>query len=253
MNIQYVTLTGVDETSDLDELDRIACLYPLVEWAVLYSPTKVAQPRYPSQDFIFRFMARRKTPNCQLSIHLCGQAVRQAFENDEVVESMLVEMNSRHGRIQLNFRQEPRSTKQTIQSVIELTRQYPNIRFIIQDNGFNTEVIAGVLEETALDVLCDNSGGKGIKQALWPAVPVFPKSLYSDFTYGYAGGLGPHNILHELKSIASMVGPRHPTWIDMESSLRSLVVNEDTTIDCFSTTKCIDVLNQVYAFKGAYA
>lgn len=40
MNIKFVTLTGVDEQTDIEALDDLCQEYPVAEFAILYSPTK---------------------------------------------------------------------------------------------------------------------------------------------------------------------------------------------------------------------
>lgn len=245
MNIKYVTLTGVDEYTRIDDINHLFDTYPILELAVLYSPTKKNDTRYPGFEFIMNLLSWQYTQrDCALAVHLCGQAVKQAFQREDKVASILSTCDDNARRVQLNFRQDASADHaNTVKAIEDLVLAYPNIQFILQDNAYNTSVISGLIaSRTPISVLCDNSGGQGIKQALWP----IPKS--GVVRYGYAGGLGPDNIMSELKKIASVVPNGIQTWIDMESSLR---VSRDT-LDIFSVTKCEDVLNQVYAFLGTY-
>jgi hypothetical protein len=66
-----------------------------------------------------------------------------------------------------------------------------------------------------LSYLFDESKGRGVVSDAWPAPPC------SDTRFGYAGGLGPHNIGAQLHAIGASVaegcGHGHPIWVDMES------------------------------------
>ena len=59
-----------------------------------------------------------------------------------------------------------------------------------------------------------------------------------DVRMGYAGGIGPDNVVDVLRDI----GPVRPTWIDMESGVR--------TGDKFDLAKVRRVLEQVAMVRG---
>jgi phosphoribosylanthranilate isomerase len=57
---------------------------------------------------------------------------------------------------------------------------------------------------------------------------------------GYAGGIGPENVIEILKKIGDVAGET-PFWIDMESRVR-----DDQ--DRFDITKAESVLDQVHTY-----
>lgn len=246
MNIKFVTLTGVDEQTDIEALDDLCQEYPVAEFAILYSPTKKNAARYPSFERIMQLLNTDRTYlSCSWAVHLCGQSVKQAFQNEDRVASILSMCNDLNSRVQLNFNQDASADEMNTVKAIQYTAEmYPNIQFIVQDKACNASVISKLVQHRVpVSVLCDSSGGNGIKQAVWP----IPTSGVT--RYGYAGGLGPDNIMQELKKIAMVVPAGVQTWVDMESSLRVVIGDNDI----FSVTKCESVLNQVYAFMGTYA
>ncbi|MBQ8202441.1 MAG: hypothetical protein IJZ74_11815 [Clostridia bacterium] len=66
----------------------------------------------------------------------------------------------------------------------------------------------------------DASGGRGIVNTEW----MTPKTEF----FGYAGGIGPDNVVETVKAIQSVCPSDF--WIDMESSIR--------TNDKFDVEKC---------------
>ena len=50
----FITFTGADELTDVDEMVALARQYP-IEWGVLFSPKLTgADPRYPDGDILSR-------------------------------------------------------------------------------------------------------------------------------------------------------------------------------------------------------
>ena len=74
---------------------------------------------------------------------------------------------------------------------------------VVQCKTFNTA--EGYYQE-----LFDTSGGKGLHPIAFPEYP--------GHFCGYAGGIGPRNVLHTLDAINA---PSDNYWIDMESGVRS--------------------------------
>ena len=69
----------------------------------------------------------------------------------------------------------------------------------------------------------------------WPAPS-------NEIASGWAGGLGPDNVLEEAKKIAAKSHAAYPHWIDMETKLRS------SGDDYFCLGKCRSVLQQIKPF-----
>lgn len=64
---------------------------------------------------------------------------------------------------------------------------------------------------TAIQLLYDRSGGKGVLPEEWPEP--------GHHSFGYAGGLSPENIKDQLFTMAAACGDRE-IWIDMEGRIR---------------------------------
>ena len=66
--------------------------------------------------------------------------------------------------------------------------------------------------------------------AEWP-------SPHIDIQSGYAGGLGPDNLLAELRRIEKLTDFR-PIWVDMETKIRS---SDDRQFDLDKVRACLDI------------
>src|SRR5690606_15758203 len=82
-----------------------------------------------------------------------------------------------------------------------------------QHNEYNVDVTHLVSAKNH-QVLFDASGGRGIRNTIWP-------ERMNDKTYGYAGGFGPETVNEDLDG-AHFSANGEPYWIDMETKLRHL-------------------------------
>jgi len=201
------TLTGADDTTDIDALWETANAFPIVEWGILYSETQRGNGRYPSEAWLERLVSRARpggdVPN--LALHVCGRAVRDLIAGvGPVVDT------ARHfGRIQVNFRAE----NFEIEAIREMVRRHAGQTIITQHNAANLDLWRALQAESNHVVLFDASGGRGLARTDWPA-PLPAVSC------GYAGGLGPDNIADALFAIQRAAGVS-PYWVDMEGKLRT--------------------------------
>ena len=87
-----------------------------------------------------------------------------------------------------------------------------------------------------ISFLFDASCGTGVLPSS------FPPLLAHDCQCGYAGGIGPKNAYQVLNGIYEVVKAQGspPVWIDMESSLRSIVDGKDV----FNVVKAFDCINE---------
>lgn len=212
MNLTHCTLTGVDESTDLQKVVHLSVEFPLIEWGFLYSPKRQGQPgRYPSISMLRRSLANLPLV-ARCALHICGRGVSDLLEGEAVAIGLVDLVEARGGRVQLNFNH----TKEPIdlQALWRLLLAHPSLTLITQHNEGNqnlwTELGAGFFVNHA--ALFDTSGGRGVLATEWPApLPI---------SCGYAGGLSGANLCAELSRIADKVGERD-TWVDMEGSLRS--------------------------------
>lgn len=229
MLLSHCTLTGVDDSVDLQELIRVD--RPIAEWGFLYSPKRQGLPgRYPSVALLQRAF-HDLPPSVRVALHVCGNGVFDLLAGDRVASELVALVAQRHGRVQLNFNQE----KQPIDlaSLQRLIGAFPTLTVITQHNKANesiwSELAAGGHNNHA--VLFDASGGRGVLETDWP-------QPLPGVRCGYAGGLGRDNLNEQLERIATIVGEQ-PVWVDMESSLR---VKDAGGTDWLNLARCQDCL-----------
>jgi hypothetical protein len=210
MKLRYVTITGADDTVNYDDLLALHKHYPFVEWAILFSQSKVGTPRYPSLEWVNGLMDFVKTSPMNLSAHLCGKWVGDIvgghctfFEGLDASGFKRVQLNL--GTDKLHKALRSTTFLQAVGSIskpVLMGGNYAGIHpdyFYFIDNGMYP--------------LFDSSGGNGIIASDWPAPVEF-------LLCGYAGGLGPDNLCERIRGIEDVVGDAE-IWIDMETNVRS--------------------------------
>lgn len=223
--LTHCTLTGVDERTDLQKVADLSTRFPIAEWGFLYSPKRQGQPgRYPSTATLRR--AFRELPShVRVAMHVCGQGVHDLLADEPVVTELMSLVKARGGRIQLNFNQQREPID--LDALRTLLAKHPTLTVITQQNSANETVWKDLGRATNHVVLFDSSGGRGILADAWP-------DLIDGVRCGYAGGLGPDNLITQLRNIA--VATRgHSTWVDMEGSLR---VPDSTGAEWLELARC---------------
>lgn len=213
MKIRYVTITGADNNTPLEELRQLSNEFPFVEWAILFSQAKVGVPRFPDLSWVYQLLDSAEGMN--LSAHLCGKWVDDAFkfgrvtffEGQRTEPFQRTQFNCNRGRLQQAMESEVFK-----QAVWKLAR----FKQVIIGGNY-TGVESFWLGGEVAAPLFDASGGRGVKTKIWP--PLFEEEGATIFC-GYAGGLGPDNIVEEIRRIEEVVGD-HEIWIDMETRVRS--------------------------------
>lgn len=206
----FITFTGADDHTDVREMIALSKDYP-IEWGILFSPSRQGtDPRYPGGEAQSRFA----WSGLRLAAHLCGDYSRAIIEDrlDDIVKQIPVDLGI-FKRIQVNHRA-PDSIR------INTFRKGWGPRCIAQTRA------AEFPNDTSIDWLFDASGGRGVAPAKWPTYP--------GRHVGYAGGIGPDNVLAVIDQIAA----RGPYWIDMESGVR--------TDDRFDIGLCRRVCEAIY-------
>lgn len=229
MNLQHCTLTGLDHQTSFSKIWKLSKLYPFAEFGVLYSKSPEGRNRYPTLNQIIDLVYHAQDFKIPLSLHVCGNAVLDLLEGRRSEITNILPMFK---RIQLNF-----NFEKTPFDVIRLIHLFSALGtpLITQMNDGNRDFH---IPETTFPhhVLYDGSLGTGVK------IQSFPYDE-TKVLCGYAGGIGPDNVIEILNNIAPVIGKR-PFWIDMESSIR-----ED---DLFSTDKAEQVLKTVQEFLERY-
>ncbi len=245
MKPKYLTLTGADDSVQVEDLLQLSDKYPFVEWGILFSKSQNGNPRYPTYEWIDElaeaYYYRQESAPEKFSLHLCGENMRLLLKGDDrafrELGSDIMEM---FGRVQLNTPKQ--DLEWDVYKLIDIIKSYPNKQFIFPlKGGFNEAHSRALVSEAGLQnisFLFDDSGGKGISPKDWNIPSV------SNVSTGYAGGLGPDNIYKELGRVQSTVAIRSDFtadyWLDMETKLRSGdALNPE---EKFDLEKCVQVL-----------
>lgn len=209
---EFITFTGVDEWTDPAELVALSDQYP-IEWGLLFSPSRQGvAPRYPKEETIEWFADQIPV---RWSAHLCGSAAREVVGTMASRYAHLIK--DCFARCQIN------TTDRTVQPT--LLAQWAaslEVDAILQCRG-------AFPQTSKVDVLFDQSGGRGVESANWPAAR-------GNYFCGYAGGINPENA---ASIVLSLPHGGYRYWIDMESGVRDAQ-------DRFDLTKVRAVCEAVY-------
>lgn len=187
-----ITVTGADENTPLDALADLA---RDAEIGLLYTAAPEGRNRYPSREWLHRAALLLEG---QFALHVCGRAARA-----ELLEGGLRRLTHGAARVQVNGRVEPRE-------LASIGARLRGQTVITQHTDANDGLRIESLDNHAL--LVDQSGGRGVSPDAW----LKPRT---EKTVGFAGGLGPDNLLSELPRIAAVTEPGW--WVDMEGKLRT--------------------------------
>lgn len=197
-NLTHVTLTGVDDQTNLPALLALSAQYPMSEWGILYSVRSAGYwPRYPARELISKIASYLHAGGARLALHICGGEARQ-----ECDRGLLRDFAWPFQRVQING-------KLTAAEVERACAYWPDKTIITQDNGHGT--LWQDVQAPNHAILMDSSGGRGIEPTGWRRQP-------TEKPCGFAGGLGPLNLAIQLPRIRLVA--RGEWWVDMENNLR---------------------------------
>lgn len=214
--LKNVTVTGVDDKTDLVDLMDLSIKYPFVEWGVLISKASLtedsANERFPDVSIFNKLTkCKRIMKNLNFSLHVCGSYLKDIicdgiWNLDKDTNNNL----STFSRIQLNASQ---ILSKVNLPVFSESLKNINQEVILQIKSFdgNEELVETCRKNAKISVLYDTSGGRGLKPNSWPN---------SVINCGYAGGLNPENVTDSLLEISKVVS-HEPIWIDAETGLRT--------------------------------
>lgn len=232
--LRYLTLTGADDSVHPAHLIDLSLKYPFVEWGILLSASQMGNERFPSPNWhsqLLEHLNSRPVP-MNISVHLCGRWLRDLLMGDERMFAFDIFKVAQ--RVQLNFHAE--DVKHDAQFFDSIER-HPQQEFIFQLDGKHGNALFLSARERGLvniSGLFDTSHGAGVLRDSWP-IADYPAML------GYAGGLGPDNIVEQLDKIRAAHNASQaralPFSIDMETKLR--------TGSCFDLKKCEEVILKV--------
>ena len=215
----FITFTGADDETSIDDMDQLALDYP-VEFGILFSPKRQGSGRYPSLGWV-RMLLKDLRGSIILSAHLCGDDARAVIQSGKSQHDALLCGYFARAQINTAYRDVDHSIINAwaayaveLDPILQCREGFPSVRGI----GF----------------LFDASGGRGIPSAWWPRAP-------SGQFVGYAGGLNPSNVAAAVAEIGTLATDY---WIDMETGVRD-------EHDRFSIEKCRAVCEAVYGVRKA--
>lgn len=217
-----------------------------------------------------------------LAGHLCGDRCQQLLDGEFSFIDEILSLGIQ--RVQINATAansvivEESKFKDYVNNTLKCAESYPSIEFILQYNeetkGIWTPLVATLTDSSPknLVLLFDASCGTGVRVTQFPS----PYTFEHISSCGYAGGIGPDCIEEILQCVKNTVAAPRPSatkrkleddnnveshlngshhrgvWIDMESSLRALVLPDRnlTSVpkDVFSIEKCFACISAAKRF-----
>jgi hypothetical protein len=224
--LRHVTITGADDSTDIGWMIETQKRFPFMEWGILTSPNRLGTPRYPS--FVKQCDIADCSPELVLSLHVCGGYVRRICAGDwSSLHLGSLPLIKSVSRVQLNFRPYLARLGDLFYEHASKFSRFEDLPLICQigdgmsaggwlrlKQGFSDfaieqadspKVAAGIMP------FYDMSGGQGISPSWWPGAPLHAYT-------GYAGGLGPDNVVEHLQAIEQVA---EDYWVDMETRVRT--------------------------------
>ena len=202
MRLHTVTITGADDAIDIHQLVDLSMEFPFVEWGILVSKSKGGSPRFPSRSWIDHLDESVRKRRIRVAMHICGKWMRELLTGELRWEDLPSAANfaqtfqfNTHG-IQVTPSQDG--------CLAKLSERRALRTFIFQWNSL-AEQLARLAQRKGFSItgLFDNSGGAGIlPESGWPSPQNIP------FPMGFAGGLGPNNVIEQLEKINAACGDR---------------------------------------------
>jgi len=216
--LNRVTVTGADDSVDINKMVEIQEKYPFVEWGILLSEKyslKDGAGRFPSKKWLVDLINHRNSSKLTLSGHICGKWVTKTLLGEfPCLDEIHGNFTSYFSRFQLNTHAEYHKVDFEKLGVVLNTLRSTNQGVIFQLDGVN-DIMVPMWKRNHRNIsgLFDLSHGAGILPSAWPK-PI--EGMYC----GYAGGLSPDNVVGEMEKILVANGDKE-TWIDAETQLRS--------------------------------
>ena len=192
----------------MDKVKDLSQRYPFVEWALLYSPSEIGKPRYPTREWMADF--HRDFPDLHKSVHLCHEGLFGFIDGSRTISDVIAPFP----RVQLNVGFGVHIAAISPDAMARSIAAEPDKIFILQYSDKTKHILEALAGLKNVEVLFDGSAGRGESPTSWPA-PL------PGFTCGYAGGIGPHNAGSTIETLLSIVPKGTRTWIDMESRVRT--------------------------------
>ena len=164
--IEIITFTGVDESTDLEELREVAERYPRAEFGVLFGSQ--TSPIFPPLETV---RALRDLRGVNTALHLCGTHARQAA-GEEPREQGLIPLANGFGRVQVNLHGDtdnPARVSVDPARIRKFAEQTGTDSIILQHRGPWEDVPLDHPRVEYLFDLSEGSGEEGFER--WPEPP----------------------------------------------------------------------------------
>lgn len=227
--LQRVTITGADDSISADQLAAFSADFPFVEWGILVSASNQGSPRYPSRKWMDRLCDWSQQKDFRVAVHVQGSWLRSLMAGDErpLIEGVgplltmakRVQFNFHGGKLQFNVGQ--------FTAALTLLPRIEQKTFLFQHDGTDgaSAMRSAIVFMPQLDCLpfYDTSHGAGVLPAEWPKPEYsYIVSQHDRLQVGFAGGLGPDNVVEQIPRIAKAAG-KNRFWIDMETQVRGVL------------------------------
>jgi hypothetical protein len=226
--LRKVTITGADDNTPIPELLGLGAEFPFVEWGILVSKKQEGSARFPGRAWMEELRELRAAyPAQDVSMHLCGEWVRDILRGKLCVGD-LPPVWQFASRLQINTHAQEHVSRA---AAIARMGLISHKRFIFQLDGVNDHLLDAALGMGMnAGGLFDCSHGAGLLPVAWPS------SRERRGYFGYAGGLGPENVVEQIGMIWKARGD-HDFWIDMEGRVR----DEEEHLDLGKVRKVLEL------------
>jgi hypothetical protein len=234
MKLHTVTITGADDSTDIQQLLNLSVEFPFVEWGILASKSEEGNSRFPSRAWIDRFGEVARAHRLKVAMHLCGRWMRELLAGElDWTALPSVARFAQSFQFNINGTTLPQSSTK----FLSMLERIPTLGTFIFQITPDSEPLARLAHSKDFNVmgLFDSSGGKGkLSETAWPSPHEIP------FPMGFAGGIGPENVLEQMDKINAACGDKpYATWIGIEGRVRT---NDGAHLDL---TRVRSVLEQV--------
>jgi len=230
MKLETVTITGADDSTDIVELAELSEEFPFVEWGILISKSQEGGFRFPSRKWIDALRQIAQARKLNVATHMCGRWVRDLLIG-KVDWNFLPACIAVSQRVQINIH---KPFLVSARALSQRLLEQEGKRFIFQSDGVSDNLAYAMhTRDVPVAALFDTSGGTGLLPGAWP-------TLRTQFPCGFAGGLGPDNVLVQLDQINKVCSDDFPTWIDMETRVR---VPDNSALDMVSVRQVLELVN----------
>mmetsp|Transcript_81158 Transcript_81158/g.161443 ORF Transcript_81158/g.161443 Transcript_81158/m.161443 type:complete len:282 (-) Transcript_81158:24-869(-) len=250
LKLRCVGFCGADDSVEPALLSAISAQHEWVEWGVLCRPDKAGSPRYASQEWLERLGSENEARTMRLAAHLCSTRV------DEILNGQTDFVHWLHDavgfrRVQINATRANGSdvdafatdvgAKRCVDALRTAFAALPEVEFIMQRNEETRPLWERLLESppSNMSMLFDDSMGLGRSATKWPEPPA-----NVELAFGYAGGLSPSNLKEQL-TLISNTAPGRTIWVDMESSMRTLLQDSTDIFDANKAMLCVRSICEV--------